>query len=60
MRKADLKNAGVGTLKFAEKVGLSSLKSPIDKLDIGKLETTAVDLSILNDDVKNEFVKKTA
>ena len=60
MRKADLKNAGVGTLKFAEKVGLSSLKSPIDKLDIGKLETTVVDLSILSDDVKNEFVKKTA
>ena len=35
------------------------MKSKVDKLDIGKLETTPVDLSKLNDAVKNEVVKKT-
>ena len=36
--KADLKTAaGVDKLKFSEKVDLASLKSDIDKLDIGKL-----------------------
>ena len=35
------------------------MKSKVDKLDIGKLETTPVDLSKLNDVVKNEVVKKT-
>ena len=39
--------------------GLSSLKSKVDKLNIGKLETTAIDLSKLRDVVKNEVVKKT-
>ena len=58
--KADLKNARVvDTSKFAKKVDLASLKPEIDKLDIGKLETTPVDLSKLNDVVKNEVVKKT-
>ena len=58
--KADLKNAtGVDTLKFAKKVDLASLKSEIDKLDIGKLETTSVDLSKLSDAVKNEVVRNT-
>ena len=43
--KAKLKKAtGADTLKFAENVDLTSLKSEIDKLDIGKLETTPVDL----------------
>ena len=42
--KTDLKNAtGAGKSKFAKKVDLTSLKSEIDKLDIGKLETTSVD-----------------
>ena len=45
--------------KFDKKIGLTSLKSEIDKLDIGKLETTPVDLSKLSDVVKNEIVKKT-
>ena len=59
-KKADLKNAtGVDTFEFAKKVDLASLKSEIDKLDIGKLETTSVDLSKLSDAVKNEVVKKT-
>ena len=39
--------------------GLSSLRSKIDKLDIGKLEITPVNLSKLSDVVKNEVVKKT-
>ena len=39
--------------------GLSNLKSKEDKLDIGKLETTPVDLSKLSNVVKNEVVKKT-
>ena len=53
--KADLKNAtGVDTLKFAKKVDLASLKSEIDKFDIGKLETTSVVRNTLYD----ELVKK--
>ena len=37
---------------------LSNLKSKVNKLDIGKLETTLVDLSKLSNAVKNEVVKK--
>ena len=37
--------------------GLSNLKSIVDKLDIGKLETSPVDLSKLIDVVKIEAVK---
>ena len=37
---------------------LSSLKSKVDKLDIGRLETTLADLSKLSNVVKNEVVKK--
>ena len=36
---------------------LNSLKSKVDKLDIGKLETTQVDLSKLCNVVKNCVVK---
>ena len=39
--------------------GLSSLKSKVDKLNIGKLETAAIDLSKLSDVVKDEVAKKT-
>ena len=35
------------------------MKSKVDKLDTGKLETTPVDLSKLSHVVKNDFVKKT-
>ena len=35
------------------------MKNRLDKLGIGKLETTPVDLSTLSDVVKNEVVKKT-
>ena len=38
---------------------LRNLKSKVDKLDIVKLETTPVDLSILSNVVKNNIVKKT-
>ena len=36
--------------------GLSSLESKVDKLDIGKLETTPVDLSKLSNLVKNDMM----
>ena len=39
--------------------GLSSLKSKVDELYIGKLEPILVDLSNLSDVVKDEVVKKT-
>ena len=39
--------------------GLSSLKSKVDDLYIGKLEPILVDLSNLSDVVKDEVVKKT-
>ena len=43
--KTDLKNAsGADTSKFAKKVDLASLKSIIEKTDIGKLEINSVDL----------------
>ena len=58
--KADLiKATGFDASNFAKKVNIASLKSEIDKLDIGKLESTPVDLSKLSDAVKNEFVKNT-
>ena len=44
-RKADLKRAAdVDTSKFSKIVDLASLKSEIDKLNIGELETTPVTL----------------
>ena len=49
---------GVGTSKSAKKVDLASLKTNIDKLDIGKLETAPVDLSKLSNVIKNDVVKK--
>ena len=39
--------------------GVSSLNSKVDKTNIGKLETTLVDLSKLSDLVENKVVKKT-
>ena len=57
-KKWDLKFAGIDTSRFAKNVDLASLKSEIDKLDIGKLETSLLYLSKLGD-VKYEVVKKT-
>ena len=57
--KSDLKNGtGVDTSKSAKRVDLANLKSKIDKLDIGRLETTPVDLSKLNDVLKDNVVTK--
>ena len=39
--------------------GSGSLKSKVDKLNIGESETTPVDISKLSDVVKNKVVKKT-
>ena len=43
---------------FCTKTNLASLKTEVDKLDIGKLTTVPVDLSELSNVVKNDFVKK--
>ena len=57
--KTDLKNAAtVETSKFPKTFDLASLKSEINKLVIGKLESTPVDLSKLSHIVKNEVVKE--
>ena len=45
--------------KKNEPSSLSSLNSKVDKLNIGELETTPIDLNKLRDMVKNEVVKKT-
>ena len=50
----------VDTSNFALKANLSNLKTKVDKLDIDKLATVPVDLSILSNVVKNDVVKKTA
>ena len=39
-------------------IGLSSLKSEVDKLDVDKLVLVLVDLSKLSNVVKNNVVKK--
>ena len=56
--KADIKNIShVDTSGFALKSNLASLKTEVDKLDIGKLVPIPVDLSKLSD-VKNAVVLK--
>ena len=56
--KTDLKNVThVDTSSFALKTNLASLKTEVDKLDIGKLVPVPVYLSKLSDVVKN-VVKK--
>ena len=56
--KTDLKNVThVDTSNFALKTNSASLKTEVDKLDIDKLASVPVDLSKLNDVVKN-VVKK--
>ena len=58
--KADLKIVThVDTSSFALKTNLASLKSEVDKLGIGKLVPVPVDLSKLNDVLKNDIIKKT-
>ena len=56
--KSDLKNeSGVGILKIPKTVGLANLKSEVDKADLDKLKTAPVDLSTLNNVVRNDVVK---
>ena len=58
--KADTKNVSyVDTSGFALKTNLADLKTEVDKLDIEKLVPVPVDLSKLNDAVKDDVVKKT-
>ena len=48
--KSNLKNpTGVDTSKFAKKFDLDYFKSEINRLHIGKLKTTLVDLRKLSD-----------
>ena len=57
--KTDLKNmTHVDTSSFALKTNLANLKTEVDKLDIDKLAPVPVDLSKLNDVVKNDVAKK--
>ena len=59
--KTDIKNVThVDTLSFALKTNLGSLKTEVDKLGIDKLAPVSVNLSKLNDVVKNDVVKKAA
>ena len=61
--KTDLKNVTyVDTSSFALKANLTSLKTEVDKLDIGKLTTVDIDLSKLllkTMLLKKLFMKKT-
>ena len=53
----DLKNGtGVETLQFRRMIYQKSIKTEIGKLDIGKLQTTLVDLSKLSDVVKKNCI----
>ena len=58
--KNRFKNSSIGvyTRKFSKKVVLASLKSEIDKSNIGKLEITPVDLRKLSDVVKMKLLKR--
>ena len=56
---ADIKNIShVDTSGFAVKKKLANIKTEVDKLDIDKLAPVPVDLSKLNNVVKNIVVKK--
>ena len=57
--KLELKEAtGIDTSNFALKSNLASLKTEVDKIDVGKLKTVPVDLSKLSNVVNNKVVKK--
>ena len=57
--KAELKNATkFAAIKLAAKFDLASLKSEVDKIDVGILKTAPVYLSKLRNAVQNDVVKK--
>ena len=57
--KKDIKNIShVDTSSFSLKANLASLKTEVDKLNIGKLTTVPVDLSKLSIVVTDDVVKK--
>ena len=58
--KTDLKNiTHVDVSSYASKTNLAALKTEVDKIDVGKLQTTPADLAKLCNVVKNDVVKKT-
>ena len=57
--KTDLKNiTHVDVTSFASKTNLAALKTEVDKIDVDKLKTVAVDLAKLTNAVENDLVKK--
>ena len=57
--KTDLKNiTHVDVSSYASKTNLAALKSEADKIDVGKLKTTPIDLDKLSNVVKNDVVKR--
>ena len=57
--KTDLKNiTHVDVSSYASKTNLAALKSEVDKIDVGKLKTTPIDLDKLSNVVKNDVVKR--
>ena len=59
VKKTDIKiMSHVDTSSFALKTNLASLKTEVEKLDIGNLVPVSVDLSKLNDVVKNDVNEK--
>ena len=57
--KTDIKNIShIDTSSFTLKSNLASLKTEVDKLDIGKLAPVPVDLRKLSNLVKHDIVKK--
>ena len=58
--KTDFNNiTHVDTSSFASKTNLAALKTEVDKVDIDKLKTAAIDLAKLTNAVENDLVKKT-
>ena len=57
MKLCNKSSSHVDTSSFALKTNLANLKTKVDKLDIDKLVPIPLDLSKLNDVVKNDVVK---
>ena len=58
--KTDLKNIShIDVSSYALKLNLASLKTEVDKLNVGKLTSVSIDLAKLSNVVKNDVVKKT-